>query len=157
MSSYQEFLYRIAHDYPGAVPALAARLERNPTVLMHKLNPNNTTHCLTMNEAEQIIDLTDSNFEAAQLFATKANAIVVQIVECQGSDVEVLDAFLDVVKELGAFSAEFQRDWSDGRITPAEFRRINKEAVRVQSTLLSFMSRVEQLVEKPHTHIHSIK
>jgi hypothetical protein len=132
-------------------------MERNPTVLMHKLNPNNTTHCLTANEAEQIIDLTNSNLEAAQLFATKANAVVVQIVECHGSDVEMLDAFMDVVKELGAFSAEFQRDYADGRITPAEFRRLTKEAVRVQGSVLSFMARVEQMVELPRTHIHSIK
>lgn len=155
--SLQDHLYRIAHDYPGAVPALAARMGRNPTVLMHKLNPNNTTHLLSINEAEQIIDLTDSNFATAQLFAAKCSAVVVQIAECHGSDVELLDAFMDVVKELGAMSAEFQRDWADGRITPAEFRRLTKEAARLQATVLGFMARVEQLVDQPHTHMHIIK
>ena len=155
--SFEDFLYRVAHGYPGAVPALAARMGKNPTVLMHKLNPNTSTHGVMANEAEQIIDLTNSNFSAAELFAGKAHAVVVQLIECHGSDVELLDAFMDVIKELGMFSAEFQRDWADGHITPAEFRRLTKEAARFQSTILSFMARVEQLVDKPHTHLHQIK
>lgn len=155
--SLPDLFYRIAHDAPGAVPALAARMNKNPTVLMHKLNPNNNTHGLTINEAEHILDLTDNNLSAAEYFAAKAGALVVKIVECRGSDVEMLDAFMDVVKELGTFSAEFQRDFADGHITPAEFRRLTKEAVRVQSKLLSFMGRVEQIVDHPHTHLHSIK
>ena len=155
--SFPDYLYRIAHDYPGAVPALAARMGKNPTVLMHKLNPNNITHGVMANEAEQIIDLTDSNLSAAEYFASKTNAVVVQLPDCNGSDEELLDAFMDVVKELGVLSAEFQRDWADGRITPVEFRRLSKEAARLQARVLGFMARVEMLVEQPHTHLHSIK
>lgn len=155
--SFPDYLYRIAHDYPGAVPALAARMGKNPTVLQHKLNPNTTTHGVMANEAEQIIDLTDSNLSAAEYFAAKADAIVIRIVACNGSDTELLDAFMDVVRELGTFSAEFQRDWADGRITAREFRSLTKEAVRLQTKILGFMARVEQLVEEPHTHLHRIK
>jgi hypothetical protein len=158
--SLKDLAYRIAHNYPGGVKPLAARMsDANGyhQVLLNKLNPNTTTHHVTVSELEQIADIADANLPLAEYFATKINAVVIRILECNGSDIEILDAFMDVIKELGSFSAEFQRDWADGRITPQEFRRLTKEAARLQATVLSFMARVEQLVEFPSTHLHSIK
>lgn len=147
--SFPDFLYRIAHGAPGAVPALAARMKKNVTVLQHKLNPNCSTHGVMAEEAEQILDFSNKNFEAAEYFAAKANAVVIPLIVCDGSDMELLDGFMDVVKELGEFSAEFQRDWADGRITEKEFKRLKDEATEVQARMISLMARIERLIEKP--------
>ena len=41
----------IAREFPGGVPALALRIGVSAGTLQHKLNPNNTTHHLTVKEA----------------------------------------------------------------------------------------------------------
>lgn len=41
----------IAQEVPGGVPALAQRMGVSANTLQHKLNPNNTTHHLTLKEA----------------------------------------------------------------------------------------------------------
>lgn len=41
----------IAQEMPGGVPALAQRMGVSANTLQHKLNPNNTTHHLTLKEA----------------------------------------------------------------------------------------------------------
>lgn len=46
--------YKTAQDYPGGVAALAVRMGVNAGTLQHKLNPNNTTHMLSLREAVQL-------------------------------------------------------------------------------------------------------
>ena len=147
--SFPDLLYRIAHQYPGAVPALAVRMGKNQTVLQHKLNPNCSTHGINADEIEQLVDFTGSNMAVAEYFAGKIGAVVVRVSDVYAAvgDMELLDEFLSLVHELGELSAEFQKSWSDGRITQKEFTRIRKEANDVQGQIISLMSRIESLVE----------
>jgi hypothetical protein len=149
--SFQDFVYRQAHQYPGKVPALAARMGKNTTVLQHKLNPNNTTHGINADEIEEVLDFTDGNMAAAEYFATKVGAVVVRLTEAPLSDMELLDEFMSALKELGEFSSVFQNSFADGRITPDEFKKIKKEALDVQRQLATCLQRIEALVEKPKT------
>ena len=147
--SFPDLLYRIAHQYPGAVPALAVRMGKNQTVLQHKLNPNCSTHGINADEIEQLVDFTGSNMAVAEYFAGKIGAVVVRVSDAHAAvgDIELLDEFLSLVHELGELSGEFQRSWADGRITQKEFTRIRKEANDVQGQIISLMSRIESLVE----------
>lgn len=43
--------YLIAHHYPGGAPALAVRMGINPATLLNKLNPNNQSHHLRLDES----------------------------------------------------------------------------------------------------------
>lgn len=43
--------YGLAHGYPGGVGALAVRMGKSANTLMHKVNPANDTHHLTLQEA----------------------------------------------------------------------------------------------------------
>jgi hypothetical protein len=144
--SFPDFIYNVAHDYPGGVPALAARMNKNKTVLQHKLNPNCETHGINADEIERIVDMANANFAAAEHFAHKAGALVVQLPDMpQVGDMELLDEFMSIMAELGQLSAEFQRGYSDGQIDSDDLDRISKEATDVHSRLLSFMKRVESM------------
>jgi hypothetical protein len=146
--SFPDLLYRIAHQYPGAVPALAARMGKNQTVLQHKLNPNCSTHGINADEIEHLVDFSGSNLEVAEYFAGKVGAVVVKLADLPTvGDMELLDEFLGVLRELGELSAEFQHSWADGRITPQEFTRIRKEANDVQAQIITLLARIESLVE----------
>lgn len=147
--SFPDLIYNIAHDYPGKVPALAARMGKNKTVLQHKLDPDYPSHAINADEIERIIDLTHTNRQAAEFFAGKADCVVIAMLACAGSDMELLDSFMQVVAQLGEFSAEFQRDWADGRIDAREFARLTKESDDVIARLLELRNRIGQMVEEP--------
>jgi len=146
---FADLLYRIAHAYPGGVVALAARMGKNSTVLQHKLNPNKSSHEVNAPEIDMISDLAEGNLQIAQYFADKAGAVVVMLPEIDCSDMALLDSFMSVVGELGEFSAEFQKAWADGSISPKEFQRLKKEAADVQSHMVALVNRIGQLVEQP--------
>jgi hypothetical protein len=145
--SFPDLLYRIAHDYPGAVPALAARMYKNQTVLQHKLWPTFGTHHMNAPEIEQLLDFAGANRRAAEYFAHKSGCVLIQLPDVAESDMELLDGYMLIVKELGEFSAEFQRDFADGRIDAREFARIEKEADDVVARLLEMVARIKTLVQ----------
>ena len=43
--------YQLAHGYPGGISAIALRMGVSDNTLTHKVNPNNTTHHLSLREA----------------------------------------------------------------------------------------------------------
>lgn len=43
--------YQLAHGYPGGIGALALRMGVSDNTLTHKVNPNNSTHHLSLREA----------------------------------------------------------------------------------------------------------
>ena len=150
-----DLAYRLARSHPGGITALGARMapsqEKEKSygqVLINKLNRNNSLNHLYADEFEQIVDLTNSNLAVAEYFASKANAVVVKLEECSGSDMEILDSFMSIIKEMGELSAEFQQRYADGNISQDDFLRITREARDVHVRLISFISRVEQISDK---------
>lgn len=53
--------YHTAHSYKGGVHALAVSMGVSGNVLQNKVNPNNTTHHLTLAEAVAMMDLADND------------------------------------------------------------------------------------------------
>lgn len=52
--------YNTAHGYPGGVRALALRMGVNPDTLTAKVNPQNTTHHLSLREAVAMQQFSDN-------------------------------------------------------------------------------------------------
>lgn len=144
--SFRDFLHRVGHSYPGKVPALAARMGEREKVLQNKLNPNMDTHHMNEDDIELMLDLADANRRAAEFFAHKSNCVVIPLIDAESTDMELLDAFLNVVRDLGEFSGEFQRDWADGKIDQREFNRLTKDTDDVIAHLLELRERIGQLV-----------
>lgn len=151
--SFPDLIYRIAHDYPGKVPALAARMGKNPTVLSHKLNPNKESHGINADEIEEIIDFSDRSADVAAYFAEKADLLLIPKIIVQGSDMELLDGFMEVIGELGEFSTEFQKAYADKRIDSNDFKRLQKEGTDVMTRLAGFLDRIGQVVDDRPQHL----
>lgn len=144
--SFLDLCYREAHGYPGKVPALAARMGKSPVILNNKLNAGCDHNHLTVDDAELLLDFTEGNRHAAEYFAHKANCAVIPLISASSSDIELLDAFMNVIRELGEFSAEFQRDWADGKIDQKEFIRLTADSDEVIACLLELRERIGQMV-----------
>lgn len=139
--------YRLAHDFSGGIAGLAALMGKGAQVLTNKLNPNSTSHYLTIGELETLADFTGGNVALAQYFAAKANAVVITLPEMPESDMGMLDLFLSANKEFGDISAAFQQAFADGRIDRREFEDICKEFDESLARLLELKSGIERIVK----------
>jgi hypothetical protein len=140
-------VYRVAHAYPGGIPALAVRMGISKHVLQNKVNPNNDTHKLNVEEAAAIADLADCD-DIAKAFAERRNMVCIPIASHEGgSDMELLDLFLAEGKEKGEWNDVVKTALSDGRVDPGEFARINKEFMDYCAAGAELMSRLSSMVQ----------
>lgn len=139
--------FHTAHDFPGGVPALAQRMgDVSPNVLNKKVDPRLDTHHLRLDEAVKMQSISgDPRILHAMAFTLHHVAIPVPDIKDDG-DMSMLDGFMDILKELGEFSTEFQKSWADGVIKPDELERIVAEANDVQGRLAMFVSRISSMV-----------
>ncbi|MGY1490743.1 phage regulatory CII family protein [Methylobacillus pratensis] len=143
----RDTVYHLAHDYPGGVPALAARMDKNPTVLMHKLNPNNTTHHLTAHELDALDDLTGTT-RIAEYFAHKHGFLLVQaLVPGDEHELPLMDHFMVVGEKLGNYCQEFREAYADREITKAEWKRIKRKGVELRQEIVALSNRIHLMVK----------
>lgn len=119
--------YLIAHHHQGGVRDLAARMGVSANVLQHKLNPNNSTHHLTLREAIALHVLANNpailHAMAAQLGYTCTPAIPDQ------SAGDPVEAFMSMQREVGEFTAS-AADALHGGAQPSRnaLRRVKHQA-----------------------------
>ena len=144
--SITDTVYRVAHSYPGGIPALAARMDMSKHVLQNKVNPNNDTHKLSAEEAAQIADLADCD-EIARAYAERRNLVCIPVTEHQGaSDMELIDLIIEMEKQKAEWLESIKKALSDGVIDPAEAKRIRKEYLEHVAAIAELTSRVEGMV-----------
>lgn len=139
--------YATVHDYPGGSESLAPRLGMIPAVLRNKVNPNNESHRLALDEAARIMAVTNDARMLSALFDHLGYVCVQLPAAPDGSDMALLDGFLGMVSQFGEFATEFNKDWSDGRIDPKELSRLRQRFCRMLQSGLGFMHRIEALAE----------
>ena len=144
--SITDTVYRVAHAFPGGIPALAVRMGISKHVLQNKVNPNNDTHKLSAEEAAQIADLADCD-EVAKAFAARRNMICVPIVEHEGaSDMEILDLVIAMNKAESELLEEVRKAVSDGKVDEKEITAIRKEAREHMAAIAELVCRLEGMV-----------
>lgn len=125
MNSVQDAAYLTAHEYPGNVPALAARMEVNPTVLSHKLNPNNTTHHLTISELMTIMVMTNDH-RALHAMCIQLGYMALPL-PTNTTNETTTEAITDTVKEFADFLQAVTKALADNKVTKLELRTVRKE------------------------------
>lgn len=140
--------FHTAHDFPGGVPALAQRMApMSPNVLNKKVDPNVDTHHLRLDESVKMQSIA-GDFRILHAMAFTLNHVAIPLPNFDAiGDMELLDGFMDIIRELGELTQEFQASWADGRITKNELSRIQSEGEDVQCRMAIFMQRIGSLVE----------
>ena len=145
INSVLDAAFHVAHDSPGGIHALAARMATSPNVLNKKVDPNTDTHHLRLDEAVKISLLTQ-DARILQAFAGSLSHVAIPLTDNHDdADMGLLDGFMQVIKEFGELTTAFQTAWADGAINSKELIRIKQEAQDVQSRLASFVQRIEQI------------
>lgn len=139
--------YAVAHDYPGGTESLAPRLDMSGAVLRNKVNPNNTTHHLTLAEALKISQIT-SDLRIVHALARELGLVCVQMPapdECADSD--VIEFMARSWETHGEVGAEVKRTFEDGRVERHEVRKVKDKAWSHIVTLLGLVGRIEGMAE----------
>lgn len=139
--------YLIAHHHQGGVRDLALRMGVSPHVLQNKLNPNNTTHHLTLKEAIALQVMANNpailHAMAVQMGYTCTPAIPDQ----SGGD--PVEAFLQMQREVGEFTAS-AADALNGKAQPSRnaLRRVKHQANELMAVVGHLVATVAARVPK---------
>jgi len=144
--------HKTVKDSPGGAEALATRLittndkgEEKPmsgAVLRNKVNPNNTTHKLSWEEASEIMGLTGDH---RMLFALAAeHGYGVHRLELPEDAGCLTSTILETAAVKGQFAELLHQCLKDRLITENEFSGLQTAAAAVQSALIVLMSRLRE-------------
>ena len=113
----------VADRFPGGVPALAKAMQVSANTLQHKLNPNNTRHKLTMDEALAIQQISGLPFVLQAMASAMAHSCLPEVPDQSGGN--AVEAFMRYQHGLGAFTASVADALlGDGAVNRNQFRRV---------------------------------
>lgn len=120
--------YNTAHEYPGGITALALRMGVNANTLTNKVNPNNTTHHLSLREAVTMQDMS-GNYAVLHAMAEALGHTCTRATPDQSFG-DPLDTYMRMQLALADFGraiADAVRD-GDGNVTSNKVRRADHHA-----------------------------
>ena len=140
----EEAAYRVGHDFPGKVPALARLLAKNPGTLGNQLNPNTEAHALTLVTAVAMT-LVSGDPRILEAFAGTCGYGVFKLPEGVASDEALLDIVLESQAEVGLFGRLMRDALKDGDVSRKELKEMDAQCRRVVAAFHTLLRRVEGL------------
>ncbi|WP_312237047.1 phage regulatory CII family protein [Stenotrophomonas sp.] len=122
--------HKTVHAYPGGSESLAPRIGMSAAVLRNKVNPNNTTHHLTLVEASEIMGVTGNDSVLHALAAEHGYTLAKAEAPTSGSLIGSLLAASGAKGDLADLIAE---SMADHLITPNEASAIAHHCARLQA------------------------
>lgn len=124
--------HKTVKDYPGGSEALAPRIAMSAAVLRNKVNPNNTTHHLTLAEASEIMGVTGDHRMLHALAAEQGYTLQATDAPSVGS---IMCAMLAASAAKGDLESILAQALADNRITPNEAADIARACAAVQAAM----------------------
>lgn len=140
--------YAVAHDYPGGTESLAPRLGMSGAVLRNKVNPNNSTHHLTLAEAVKMTDITGDE-RILEAWARERGKVLMEVPAAENcADGEVIEMMSESMKTFGDIGAAITDTFADGRVEAHEARRVRDVIWAHLGKLFGLSSRIDGMAEK---------
>jgi len=139
--------YKTVHDAPGGCEAMAVRLGMSPQILRNKANPNNSANRVLLEDADQVMGITN---DLRILYALAANHshVCVKVDPASGaSDLAVLELVVQVMAGHGEVGDEVLRTLSDGRVEWHEIERVRTSVFRATQAMQQLVARLEGMAE----------
>ncbi len=122
--------HKTVQAYPGGSESLAPRIGMSAAVLRNKVNPNNTTHHLTLAEASEIMAKTGNDSVLHALAAEHGYTLSKTEVSPSGS---LIGSLLAASGAKGDLADVIASAMEDQRITPNEASAIAQHCSRLQA------------------------
>ncbi len=144
--------HKTVKDSPGGAEALATRLitvndrgeERSMSgaVLRNKVNPNNTTHALSLVEANDIMGLTGDHRILIALAAEHGYGL--HMLEAPDDARCLTSTILATSASKGQFAEALHSALTDGLITDNEFSELQNAAAGIHAALILLMAKLRE-------------
>ncbi|VVE68893.1 hypothetical protein PAN31117_03126 [Pandoraea anapnoica] len=139
--------HALVHDYPGGSESLAPRLGMSAAVLRNKVNPNNQTHHLSLNEAVKATDVANDE-RVLEAWAAERGSAIVKIPHlsecCDSAIVEMMARAWETHGEVGK---EIVKTLEDGRVEFQEVARVKGRIFAHAQVLFNIAARLEGMAE----------
>lgn len=135
-----------AQAHPGGVPAVAKLMQVSANTLQHKLNPANTTHHLTLQEA-LVLQLATGNVAVLQAMA-KQLGYTVQRATPDQSGGDPVEAFMQFQAQVGDFSRATADALLELPVKPNAQRRVEFRGQELLAATAHLVSTTAALVPK---------
>lgn len=139
--------FATVHDYPGGSESLGPRVGLDPAVLRNKVNPNNTTHHLRLDEALRLQGISGDHRICRSMNEALGYLPPIPRVEVEVSDAALLETYTRLMSELGEFSTTFHQALMDGRLTSKEIDGMQVEMLEFFAAGEELLNRARQIVE----------
>lgn len=143
----KDAMHHTVHDYPGGSESLGPRIGMSAAVLRNKVNPNTTTHHLTLLEADRIMSMTGDHRMLHALAEHHGYVCTPVAHEQPASDAAILELVTHVWCSNGDVGRAVDHALSDGRITLRELDEIKSAIYRVEQAMHTMLSRITEIAE----------
>ncbi|MDR8398254.1 phage regulatory CII family protein [Paraburkholderia sp. USG1] len=139
--------YAVAHDYPGGTESLAPRLGMSGAVLRNKVNPNNTTHHLTLAEAVRMSQIT-GDIRIAEAIANELGYALIQTPRMEDcNDAAIVELMGAAWATHGDVGKEICKTLEDGRVETKEVERVESRIYAHAQVLFNISARLRGMAE----------
>ncbi len=139
-------LYRAAHGFPQGMGNLAGFLGISEHSLQHKVSPTYpSAHC-SPEEVVRICEVT-GDLGPLQAMASRLGQMMTPMPHATAVDGDLARKLAETCKEFGEFVSEISGDLADGRVTPNELQRIEREAGELIGAVHKLLAHANAMVE----------
>lgn len=136
-------VYKTVHEYPGGATAIAARMGMSSNMLSNKVNPNNETHHLRLDEANMLMSFTN-DYRILHAQAETHSKVCINLPEClEKKELDMFEMLLEVGAKNGDMFDLIKRSRLDGTC-PKSLHNIRKGIYELQKTLTSMSKQIKQ-------------
>lgn len=139
--------HRTVHAYPGGSESLGPRIGMSPAVLRNKVNPNNSTHHLTLLEADEVIGVTGDHRILHELAAKHGYGL--HLLDAHVGQADVISQLLETNAAKGEFAQVLQEALADKVVTPNEYQLLVRSGTTVQSALVLLLNMLRRMAAPP--------
>jgi predicted kinase len=142
----KDAMHHTVHDYPGGSESLGPRMNIVPAVLRNKVNPNSSSHHLTLIEADRLMSMTGDHRILNALAQNHGYVLVPVEFDTPASDLAILELVTRVWRTNGDVGKAVDEALCDGKITSKELEHIQDTITQVEQAMHTMLSRLKELV-----------
>lgn len=139
----EDALYHAVHDYPGGAPALAPRLGKGASTLQNMADPRQATHQWNLRAFRNVLRFTGDVRPLQALCQENGGVFVPTPQIAAASTSELYHDLAKLAKEFGDVPREVEEAMADGKISPAERDRIEKQLFELIGQAAEFAKRIQ--------------
>lgn len=131
----------------GGIAAAAKAIGRSPGVMYNKFSEANPNYDITAREALALADHLGTTLYA-EAVCEHFGGVFLPLPQGAPAEDDVLQSYLDIIRQMGELSKEFTEARADGIIEPGEFQALQLRGHRTVQAIMHLLCELEMTVRE---------